>query len=150
MLTEILVNTDSNKLRTDKYVRILSPPNLRPKYSGIVTICVRERGSGEGMPRSKQINRQMRESRTCGVCVYEIESDCESLGMWRSVKHCVSIINIFINSTDIAGKNRGFVVLISPQKRHKLGQRSMQEPTGHKLPNGEIERGVNTFQKFIS
>lgn len=75
VLTEILVNTDSSRLRADKYMRIRSPPNRRPRYSGIVTICERETGSAERMARTKQINRQIWESSTCG----EKERDCESM-----------------------------------------------------------------------
>lgn len=38
LLTEILVKMESRSDRPERYIRILSPPNLRWRYSGIVTI----------------------------------------------------------------------------------------------------------------
>lgn len=39
LLTEILVKMESRSDRPERYILILSPPNLRWRYSGIVTIC---------------------------------------------------------------------------------------------------------------
>lgn len=39
LLTEILVKMESRSDRLERYIRILSPPNLHWRYSGIVTIC---------------------------------------------------------------------------------------------------------------
>lgn len=43
LLTEILVKMESRSDRAERYIRILSPPNLLWRYSGIVTICRSER-----------------------------------------------------------------------------------------------------------
>lgn len=43
LLTEILVKMESRSDKAERYMRILSPPNLRWRYSGIVTICQSEK-----------------------------------------------------------------------------------------------------------
>lgn len=62
--TDILVKTDNSSERTARYVRILSPPKRRPRYSGIVTIwtCTHFMGShGQSEHNSSSLGRIQRE-----------------------------------------------------------------------------------------